>query len=292
MIYTKKLALISVTLLTVFSCQKEVNSNSTDNLSTKKQATIPSGVEKSGNLVWAIGYDGRVYRWNGSSWDEPNSAARLARVSVTQDNSGSVWGGGSDNRVYKWNGSSWDEPNSAIRMSKITASSANVAYAVGTDLNIYKTTNGGVSWTALSKTGLPVTSNGIQGLISISCVINTNVMGVAYDNKAYIYAPTTGTWSALASSQPNIIQISEGINTAWGIGAPGLVSQRVYKWTNGIPAGWSEPNTAARMVFISTSLDGDVWALGSDQRIYKWNGSSWDEPNSVARMVFISSGNN
>jgi len=64
-------------------------------------------------------------------------------------------------------------------------------------------------------------------------------------------------------------------------------NERVYKY-NG--SGWSEPNPAAHLKFVEVGSYGSgVWGVGSDTRIYKWNEStnSWDEPNPNAGGYYI-----
>lgn len=280
----KLLTIAGLSALAMSSCNKEEFSPVTQ--PAKKPV---ANTEKSVNLVWGVGSDQRVYRWNGASWDEPNPAARLTRVSVSQDASGEVWATGPGDKVHRWTGTAWYQPNSAITMTRIAAYSGNVAFGVGgTNANIYKTTNGGVSWSAIPKTGLPVASNGAWGLVSISTMDGVSAVGVGFDFLPYKYDASTNTWSLINSFAPNMSQISGSVDMCWGIGcsSTGILNNKVWRGPS-----WTEPNPAAGLRFVSSSVNDDVWGLGSDYRVYKWNGTAWAEPNSAARLVYISSGN-
>jgi hypothetical protein len=281
----KLLAIAGLSAIAMSSCNKE-EVRPASRPSKNPPATTLS--EKSVNSVWGIGSDNRVYRWNGTSWDEPNAAARLTRISVSQDASGGVWGTSSGNNVFIWNGTSWGEPNTSARMTRISAYSNTIAFGVGNvNADIYKTTNGGLSWSSIPKTGLPVSSSGQWGLISISTVDGVNAVGVAFDFLPYTYDPILGTWSLMSGSAPYLAQISRSATAFWATGCSSVGALNYQVWKG---PSWVQPNPAAGLRFISTSINDDVWGLGSDNRVYKWNGSSWSEPNSAARLVYISSG--
>lgn len=281
----KLVALATLTVLSVLSCKKEINNTTSKDPKGSVKNPIPS--EKAISVVWGIGADYRVYRWNGASWDEPNPAAGLKRVSVGQDNSGAVWGLGTDNRVYRWNATTnvWNEPAPGFGLTQIAAYSANVAWGIGTTNNaLYKTTNGGVTWSLQTKSGIPIYA-GAQDLISISTMDGGSLVAITESYKAY---KLTTSWTpiGLLSSQPNFKWISGSSSICWAVG----IDNKVYRF-NGTT--WVQPNPAAGLYSLSMSDEEVVWGIGGGGRVYKWNATSnsWDEPNPAAALSYVSSGN-
>jgi hypothetical protein len=298
----KKIKLLTIAGLSVMamaSCKKEEINKAAQ---PAEKPAVTSGSEKSTNSVWGLGSDQRVYKWNGATWSEPNAAARMSTISACQDGSGSAWATGYTSKVYRWNGASWDEPNPSVTMMKIAAYSTSGAYSIGSVANnIYRTVDGGVSWSAIPKTGLPAKSNGAQGLLDITTSYGgMDIIGIGFDAKAYAYNPGTSTWT-LISGSPQMLMIS-GVSPiigdpvtnskTWGIGcnSDGVIDYKVWAHVSFGSASWTQPNPAASLKFVSTSVENHVWGLGYDNRVYKWNGSSWSEPNAAARLVYISSG--
>lgn len=301
----KKILFVGLAFMSLLSCKKQ---ELTPNSSSSEQTTKPhtNNQEKSGNLVWGLGADHRVYRWNpaGNNWAEPNAAARMYDISVSQDYSGAVWALGYDGRVYRWNATSnsWDEPNSTARLTQISACSATEAwgvYQVGAARNVYKTFNGGATWSLMPMNGLP-NSSGNTGLMSVSATDGNSAIGIGRDLKAYKFNYSTNQWSLIVAGDTKIFRcLSGGIATVcWSIASSPSVNDVVYKlnyepWISGGTYSWTVPNSAGLMRLLSTSVDGVVWALGYDNRVYRWNAgtNSWDEPNPAARLDDIASGN-
>lgn len=286
----KSVALATLTVLSVLSCKKEINNSISNDSKGPGKNPIPS--EKAVSVVWGIGGSNRVYRWNGSSWDEPNPAAGLKTVSVGQDNSGAVWGLGTDNRVYRWNTvtNTWDEPAPGFGLTQITAYSANVVWGIGTTNNaLYRSTNGGLTWALQTKSGIPI-YGGAQNLISISTMTGGSLVAITESYKAYKLSSTspTASWTpiTLPSSQPNFRSISGSPTTCWAVG----IDNKVYRFTG---SAWVQPNPAAGLYSLSMSDEEVVWGIGGSNRVYKWNAisNSWDEPNPAAGLYSVSSGN-
>lgn len=290
MFYKKPIVLLLAFSSIFFSCKKE-------NLDpTRNDQQANKSDEKSHNYqksvipnVWALGYDNRVYHWNGASWDEPNSAARMVKISASPSSNGVVWAVGNYQKVYRWNGASWDLPNSGMALVEIAAVSHNEAWGVGNYNNIYRTVDG-VTWNLIPKTGLPVV-NGVQGLDKIS----SGRLGIATDGLIYSFNTKTQSWSLVSgqNSQDKKNCISGTSAGYWAIASYSTWSNpEVY---NNIVNSFGINTLTVSMIFVSSNFytinePQDVWALGWDNRVYSWNGASWDEPNPAARMYFLSVG--
>lgn len=307
----KKIVFIGLAVMSIMSsCKKEdLTPNSETSGKTKKPHTTDQ--EKSTNLVWGLGSDARVYRWNpsGNNWAEPNPAARMIDISVSQDGSGAVWAIGYQNHVYRWNAASnsWDEPNSTARLSQISACTANEAWGVSettvpnstiTYRDVYKTFNGGTTWSLMPMSGLP-SVGGSTGLFRVSATDPNSAIGIGRDRKAYKFNYSTNQWSLIIAADTKTFRsLSGGLLTpCWAVAYSSSVNDFVHRldaqpWIGPNSYIWSTPNPAGLMKMVSTSTLGVVWALGYDDRVYRWNGvtNSWDEPNPAARLRIVSSG--
>ncbi|MNJ86583.1 hypothetical protein D3C87_40860 [compost metagenome] len=305
----KRILFIGLAVLSIVSCKKETfNRDHSNESSTKLKKSVTETKIIPDNVVWGVGSDHRVYRWNAATltWTEPTPGAGLVDLSVGNDSNGAVWGLGADSRVYRRVevGNYWAEPNSSMRLSQISALSLTEAWGVyqisATERKIYKTTNGGASWTVVSASGLP-NYNGKLGLTTIKVMPDNRIAGLGRDWKIYTFNVNTNQWSILPNysygSNPEgtyrqLTGIMDG-NTIWAIkyGAP-EPDQHIYQYSFNQPFGdyWSEPNYNAQLTYFSASRHGHIWGLSSTNHIYKWNGSYWDEPSPTARLVKISSG--
>lgn len=284
----KSVALATLTVMSLLSCKKEINHSISNESKGSVKNPIPT--EKAVSVVWGVGLDNRVYKWNGSTWDEPNPSASLKSISVGQDNSGAVWGLGTDNRIYKWNAATnvWTEPAPGFGLTQITAYSANVAWGIGTTNNaLYKTTNGGATWALQTKSGIPF-YGGAQNLISISTMDGVSLVAITEGKKAYKLMTSSTSWTPISpiAGQPNFLSISGSPSVCWAVGT----DYKVYRF-NGM--SWSQPNPAAGLYRLSMSDEEVVWGIGGGGRVFKWNPTTniWDEPNPAAGLNQVSSGN-
>lgn len=302
----KKMLFVGLAIMSIMSCKKqEITPNS--NASEKEKKPFVNN-EKTSHLIWGLGTDGRVYRWNppGNNWAEPNAAARMVDVSVSHDGSGAVWAVGLENRVYRWNASSnsWDEPNSGARLNQISACTATEAWGVsetngptGTGITyrkVYKTFNGGATWSLMPMNGLPDVG-GNTGLFRVSATDPNSAIGIGRDRKAYKFNYSTNQWSLIIAGDTKVFRTLSGglATTCWAVAYSTSPNDRVYQLIQDdiSSSPWLEPNTGAFMKFVATNTLGDVWALGYDDRVYRWNGGpSWSEPNPAARLRMISCG--
>ncbi|MNJ97453.1 hypothetical protein D3C87_152020 [compost metagenome] len=290
--HLKTIALASIAAMTLFSCKKEVINKSVA-VEESKTPKNPIAWEKVVSVVWGLGTDNRVYRWNASSnsWNEPSPSTRLVRIAVGQNNGAAVWGIGTDGRIYQWNGAFFYEPNSAARLSNISAYSSDVAYGVSQDEKIlFKTIDGGVNWTTVALTGVP--NPATLTIKSVSTMRGNDIMIVTNSGEPYYYTSIGWQHFGITGSSMNLRMASGWTNECWAVKNPSSTPNAGdVLYHNG--SSWSTPNPAAQLATVSMSDDDVVWATGGDNRVYRWNAStnSWNEPNPAAGLKVVSSGN-
>lgn len=238
------------------------------------------------NTVWGTGMDGRVYRWNGANWDEPNSKARLKYVDAATQGAG-VWGVGADHRVYTWNGSSWDEPNPGATLYEISAFDEFHAIGLGWEGRLYRTTDGGQKW-------LEFTEHDQFLEISVGQSSQNFMWGI----KKYEVSPnvfTTQIWRFDYSISDFVMVpcglLASDISATTGADGVWLVDHNndIYKWDG---LNWYQPNPQAGLYTIDCNGSFDTaWGIGYGGRVFRTtnSGQSWDEPNPAAKLFHISS---
>lgn len=244
--------------------------------------------------VWGISSNRKVFKWNGSWWDEPNSAAGLDYIDVS-NNGDAVWGI-SQTHIYKWNGAWWDEPNSAAGLYYISAVDANTAIGIGYNGTPYVTTNGGLSWGYLG------TMSGLSCL-NIGNESQKFAVGVRYYNtnaQLVYYNLSTNTWSTQATKlHPTWVDFqfpiqSNQTSTFYYIAYNSLNAYGSIRWNAlGSPTNYElEPAPGAVLQYLSSTGSGDeVWGISNSEIFKSVNYChSWTEPNPAARLKIVSAG--
>lgn len=252
--------------------------NSEEFASALKKEPQRSSNNRSIGEVWGIGSGRTVWKWNGTSWGQPNPAARLDIVEVAKNGDESVFGIGRGGTVWKWNGASWGQPNPAARLLKIAVYSSNIAFGIASNRTLFVTTNGGQNWA-------PFTS--LQNANWVSCGDYLNIFSVS-DTYGNLYKYD------LFSQQLNLIPVpqayvySHATMIGGGIWVSGWVSKRVFTSLDFI--NFTEPNTNTFVHQISSNINEKAWAIGNNRTVWKTtnSGASWFQPNSAARLDYIS----
>lgn len=247
-------------------------------LAVKKESQQSSNDRSTGE-VWGIGAGRTVWKWNGSYWTQPNPAARLDIVEVAKNGDDSVWGIGRGGSVWKWNGASWGQPNPAARLLKIAVFSSNIAFGIAWDRTLFLTTNGGQNWSTF-------TSFQNANWISSGGDYN-NILSVS-DTSGNLFKYNLFSQQLDLVPVPQAYVYSHATMFGGGIWVSGWVSKRVFTSLDFL--NFTEPNTNAFVHQISSNDSHSAWAIGNNRTVWKTTnaGASWFQPNSAARLDYIS----
>lgn len=267
------------------------------------------------NNCWAVGTNGAIMQWNGSTWRKVPSptAEDLNSVFMLSANNGWAVGNQDGNElILRWDGTTWNRlgpfANVADRnLNSVYMVSPNEVWIVGDDrpggannalAYRWRDTNGNgvvenAEWTYFD----PGTDNDLQSVY----MIDTNGDGFAEDgwtigdNGVILRwnTPLANQWNNVASpagSNLNSVYCTAS-NNCWAVGdtwnppGPPPVQEVILRWTVGpnwalLPASLSIPNENLNGVYCVD--DNNCWATGDNGIILRWNTPIPNTWNNVA----------
>ena len=223
---------------------------------------------------WAVGEDGTIVRWDGSSWSTVTSPTgefihSVHMVSPTDGWAVGIssriggWAMGTGGRILRWDGSSWSiaaEPTTSSLYSVYMLSPTD-GWAVGEYGTILKWD--GSSWSTVAS---PTESS------FYSVYMLSSDEGWAVGFWGTIVRWDGSSWSTVASpTESSLLSVYMLSSTdGWAVGYGGTI----LRW-NG--TSWSTVTSPTgsplASIYMLSSTDG--WAVGYGGTILRWNGTSW-----------------
>jgi photosystem II stability/assembly factor-like uncharacterized protein len=223
------------------------------------------------NDVFAVGFDGLILHYDGSTWTTMTSGTPVILYKVWGTSSTNVYAVGNEGTILHYNGSSWafmDSPSAEISLRGIWGTSATNIYVVGNDGLILH--YDGVSWTNVSPSGVSENLHAVMGSSADNiyvvggdgAVLRWN--GSGWFNYTGIF--TTRELYSIWVNSANDIYIGGQYGT--------LLHYDGSSWTlidtGAITSFWGLWGSSASNVFAV----GDFQVPGSAS-IYNYNGSTW-----------------
>jgi photosystem II stability/assembly factor-like uncharacterized protein len=289
----------------------------TDLFAQAEWESKPSGTTRSlwgvhfvnSSSGWAVGYNGTIIHTTdgGETWSGQTSSLTTHLYGVYFANSSTGWAVGQYNKILKTDngGQSWYPLTLGVNggdLWEVQFLDLNTGFIAGSN-GVYKTTNGGVSWTTSFSTGMSSAYDvffkdlqtgwavGINGLVKRTSdggaswsSVNTGSSGPFYsvhftdtkgfivgqDNKMLISSDGGNTWTPkdLFWVQQQVFFLDN--LRGWTCGSAG----DIYKTTDG-GVTWIESQTEVTnsfngIHFISENLG---WAVGSSGKVMKFKGA-------------------
>jgi hypothetical protein len=143
----------------------------------------------SATSVWAVGANGTILKFNGTSWSAQTSGTTQNLNGVWGSSATSVWAVGANGTILKFNGTSWSAQTSGTtqNLNGVWGSDANNVWSVGGGGTRLRTTNGGGSWSSAT--------SGTEPLYSVRGSDVKNVWSVGGGGTILKTTGTTGTWT-------------------------------------------------------------------------------------------------
>lgn len=141
------------------SSSPSIPADNTANQNLNSVHVIDTDNDGIGNLGFAVGNNGTILQYNGSSWTSVSSPVTNNLTSVFVVSASEAWSVGAAGKILKWNGSSWSSVTSpittalnAIKMLDTDGDGlANVGWAVGNSSKILS--YNGSTWSSVDLGG-------------------------------------------------------------------------------------------------------------------------------------------
>ncbi len=239
---------------------------------------VPSGGEASSGFasrnvsgtgasdVWAVGGGGTV-RWTGASF-EPHVDAPLREArAVYARGPDEAWLTGFDSMRAHWNGDRWSNLGSLTTASldDIEGRAANDVWVVGHDPHIVLHFDG-ARWTQLP--GLPTLGPATYGVLP-------------FDGETWVSSRVGAhRWNGAAWEQMGALSVYElwgaTPSDVWAVHGFTIAMASVVRIEDGVEHIEPLPR-AAQLYGIRGIAADDVWAVGAEGSVFRWDGDSWNE---------------
>jgi photosystem II stability/assembly factor-like uncharacterized protein len=233
---------------------------------------------------WAVGENGTILRWDGSTWTTTASSTGFALSSVDMVSTTDGWAVGAGGTILHWNGGTWTavaSPTTEILFS-VAMVTATDGWAVGNDGTILRWN--GSAWT---KAASPTTAQ----LFSVAMVSATDGWISGYDGTSGIMLHWNGSaWTNVpVPFTPRLFSVAIVSPTdGWAVAE----NAWILHWDGSTWSGWTNP---AQTTLDSSQLTwlnsvemvsaNDGWAVGGfigSSAIMHWDGTNWTSVTSPA----------
>lgn len=222
--------------------------------------------------VFAVGNNGTIMRFNGTSWSLMTNPAGSNAIRGVWGTSGSdVFAVGAGGTILHFNGSTWSAmtSNTTSILYSVWGTAQGNVFAVGSTGTIMRFD--GTSWSAMTQT---MTT---QQLTSIWGTSANNVFAVGFGNTVVRFDGTA--WSPMSSPTPAATQLyrvwGTGPNDVFAVGSGGVIVH-----FNGTAWSTMTSGTTQDLIGVWGTSSSEVFASGAGGTILMFNGSAWSALNS------------
>jgi hypothetical protein len=269
---------------------------------------------RSGSDVWTAGTEGTLLHWDGAAWSqfhvatgylyglgaEPSSgaiwvvgeggqAARFQAGAFTRTDTGTdvtlraVWAA-ADDRVYAvgdggtvllWDGAHWAPVPPLMNDTRVETRDLRSIWGTtvagadgGSDIEMWIGGSGGALWHLAGGTFNPVANNGDTW---------TAIAGSGPSNVWFTTGGPVYRWNGTALSVARASQVQSPNGVFVGADNDVWVTRylTIEHWDG---MAWSPISLASNLVWLSGSAANEVWGVGNDGAVMRWNGRTWTSP--------------
>lgn len=247
------------------------NSLSTTN-STKNQTFVQASAPTASAVgdLWIDSDDNnKLYRWDGSTWEEVADTSGIAIYAQnnqpTGANEGDLWfDTDDDNRQYRWDGTQWEEvtdPRIGLKTTTFVQSTVPTSTAIG-DTWIH-TGSSNQLYVARSIGADEITAGEWEDAQDGEIAANSSAINTLESEVSLI----DGT---VSSNSASILSLQNALSGYTGNGAVASAFQSLTNTVTAIPVNFRQANAPT-----GTLTEGDLWIDTDDNQLYRYNGSSW-----------------
>lgn len=223
----------------------------------------------------AVGNNGRIVLWNGTSWTNMTSPVTSALYGVDMLNDTFAIAVGASGKVLKWTGGSWTTAatiTNSPTLNDISIVNSTLMYAAGQATNgrIYRSINGGMSWTQVYGSG--TNWRGLE-------IIN-ETFGFAVGTNGEIVRLSGTTWNTMTSPTTQTLYRVKRINstTTEAVGGNNGNSVIIQYRNN----AWASVTSVAGDSLRDIAIQGSsLYALGEGGTVFEAPSGSWTKTFNV-----------
>ena len=244
----------------------------------------------SDSNVIAVGKNGVVYTYNGTSWSSSSSGTTRDLEDVFVLNSTTAYAVGDKGTIRIYNGSSWSGTTSGTTedLKAVWAYSTSEVFAVGKNGVVLR--YNGSTWLNLSAAA----NTGSEDL-EAAWGNATNFYALGKNGNLYIYNRSGDSWSTTTTCAS---AISDDANALWGDSSGNIYiaidGGAVYKYDGSSCTQVVTASDDLKGIFGSDTT-GEIYAVGKNGEIVFYTGSSWvsaSEGSEDINDVWVSSTGN
>lgn len=238
------------------------------NVSSFAQGEIVYTLAYSGNAIYAGTWGGKIYQSTdaGKTWVRINTSMNVAFI-WSLNISGGIIFAATEQGVYKYNGSTWVLTSLSGKDVHSIVSYNGSIYAATWGFGIYKSTNGGTTWTQIN--------NGLGAFLAVQSLTVTS--------NGNVFAGTAGGGIFKCTDGLNWTKITSGYEVIWSLAS---TSSAIFAGTYGdglyrsLDGGMSFTKTSLNITFvysISVDLSGKIYVSSLTNGVYvsSDNGTTW-----------------
>lgn len=221
--------------------------------------------------IWAVGNNGTIINYDGSSWSSVSSPVSDNLFGVDAVSASDIWAVGRSGKILNYNGTSWSEhtDTGAEAWNAVSMASSTFGFAGGNSANNLAEFDGS-TWTEYAA---PSNDN-VNDIYTLS---DGTAWAVADSGKIHYY--NGSSWSEHTDIGAEDIEGIHMISASDGfaVGSAG----KVWRY-NG--STWSEETDTGGDLWEGVSMvdSSSGWFVGENGQIYEWDGSSWSSVSSPA----------
>lgn len=244
----------------------------------------------SDSNVIAVGKNGVVYTYDGTSWTSSSSGTTQDLEDVFVLNSTASYAVGDNGTIKIYNGTSWSSSSSGTSedLQGVWAYSTTEVFAVGENGVVLR--YNGSSWSDLS-----AAANTGSTDLEAAWGNSTNFYTLGKNGNLYVYNRSGDSWSTITTCAS---AISDDANDIWGDSSGNIYlavdGGAVYKYDGSTCTQVATASDDLLSIFGSDTT-GEIYAVGKDGKVVYYNGTSWvstSEGSEDINAVWVSASGN
>lgn len=215
--------------------------------------------------VFAVGEQGTIIYWNGTSWIAQSSGVTATLYGVWGTSNTDMFAVGTGGTILYWDGTSWTEQVSGttLTLTGVWGTATNNVYVVGASGTVLHWD--GIAWSSMA-------SSTTEALFDIWGFDANNIYASGGDGEVIYF--NGAVWASITTGS------IRDMHSIWGTSATDVFTVgdagEIYQW-NGVIWTFHPSGTTNNLRGVWGSSLTDIVVVGFGGLALRWDGSSWQE---------------